>query len=846
MNKLPPVLKTFFKMLTFAISEHFISKRLMKISYNWIKDYLKIDLDPQKVAQILTEIGLEIEGMEEWSSIKGGLEGIVIGEVITSAKHPDADKLSVNTVNIGKGEPLHIVCGAPNVAAGQKVPVAVVGAIVTKGEETLEIKKSKIRGAVSEGMICAEDEIGLGTSHEGIMVLDPSAIPGTPASDYFKVEKDHIFEIGLTPNRIDSGSHFGVARELAAYLSVNQNFNGHLNRPSVDDFNPEKTKETFEIIVENKKDCPRYTGINIFDVKVGESPDWLKNKLKAIGQNPINNIVDITNFVQHEIGQPLHAFDADMVTGKKVIIKNLPDKSKFITLDGAERELSSRDLMICNEKEGMCIAGVFGGAKSGVTANTKNIFLESAYFNPVSIRKTARRHGLHTDASFRFERGADPNITAWALKRAALLIKDMAGGKLSADLKDVYTEKIENVQISVSFQNIERLIGKRIDENLIIRILELMSIKVLSRSAEKLLLEIPAYKVDVQKEADVIEEILRIYGYNNIAISNHVNSTLTYIAKPDKEKIVNSVSDMLASNGFAEIMCNSLVPAAWYEGSADFDTASLVKLANPLSSDLNAMRQTLLFGGLNSIAWNINRQNRDLKLFEFGNCYFMKAGNKGSKPVDNYYEKSSLDIFISGNRGKQSWNLVETPTDFFYVKSFVELVMSRFGAKPDSMVHGESTKKYFSESFTWSFNNLLIAEAGKVSKSYTTRFDIDQDVYYGHIEWENLVAIIKGYTIRYKELPKYPFVKRDLALLVNREIKFSQIKALALRVEKNILKEVSLFDVYESDNLGINKKSYAVSFILQDEQRTLTDNNIEKVMNNLVRIFQKELDAQIR
>jgi phenylalanyl-tRNA synthetase beta chain len=818
----------------------------MKISYNWIKDYLKIDLDAHKVAEILTGIGLEIEGMEEWESVKGGLKGIVIGEVLTSRKHPDADKLTVNTVNIGTGDPLHIVCGAPNVAAGQKVPVATAGTFVFKGEDKLEIKKSEIRGELSEGMICAEDEIGLGNAHEGIMVLDPGAVPGTPAAKYFKIVKDYVFEIGLTPNRIDSGSHFGVARDLAAYLTVNHDFTGKAILPAIDSFKPDRSKETFEIIVENQKDCPRYTGVNIFGVKISESPEWLKNRLKAIGQNPINNVVDITNFVQLEIGQPLHAFDADKIAGQKVVIKNLAEKSKFVTLDEVERELSSRDLMICNGKKGMCIAGVFGGSNSGVTSSTKNIFLESAYFNPVSIRKTARRHGLNTDASFRFERGADPNITSWALKRAAILIRDIAGGKLSAEIKDVYPKRIKNTVIEVTYGNIKRLIGKRIASHVIKRILELIEIKIISKTREKLVLEIPSYKVDVHKEADVIEEILRIYGYNNVEIDNHVNSTLTYLGKPDKEKVVNLISDTLSASGFAEIMCNSLTPAAWFENNEDFDNEQLVRLANPLSSDLNVMRQSLLFGGLSSIAWNINRQNYDLKLYEFGNCYFYRNNNLKSKRVENYTEKTDLDLFITGTRGKQSWNYPAVPSDFYYIKSFVEMILSRLGIRPDKLVITESRKKYFTESLSYSSNNLIIAEAGRITKSCIKKFDIEQDVYYGHVEWDSILQLIKNHSVQYEELPKYPSVRRDLALLLNKEIKFSQIKTLAFRTEKNILKDVSLFDVYESDSLGKNKKSYAVSFLLQDELKTLTDKNIEKVMNNFVRIFEKELGAQIR
>jgi phenylalanyl-tRNA synthetase beta chain len=817
----------------------------MKISYNWIKDYLKIDLDPHKVATILTGIGLEIEGTEEWTSVKGGLEGIVIGEVLTSHKHPDADKLSVNTVNVGKAEPLNIVCGAPNVAAGQKVPVALVGAVVFKGDESLEIKKSKIRGALSEGMICAEDEIRMGTLHEGIMVLDPAAVPGTPASDYFKVEKDFIFEIGLTPNRIDSGSHFGVARDLAAYLAVNEGLKSKPMFPSLDGFKPSLTKKTFEIIVENKNMCPRYTGINIFGVTIGESPEWLKNRLRAAGLNPINNVVDITNFVQYEIGQPLHAFDADMITGNKVIIKTLPEKSKFITLDGIERELSSKDLMICNEKEGMCIAGVFGGAKSGVTEKTRNIFLESAYFNPVSIRKTARRHGLHTDASFRFERGADPNITSWALRRAAMLIRDIAGGELAADLADVYPEKINNSIVDVNYKNIKRLIGKELDPSLIKTILGLLDIRILNETREGLRLEIPAYKVDVHREADVIEEILRIYGYNNVETGSHVNSTLSFISKPDRERVINLIAETLSANGFAETMCNSLTPASWFENNEDFDSRQLVRLANPLSSDLNVMRQSLLYGGLNSIAWNINRQNYDLKLYEFGNCYFLKKRD-GSKPVDNYSEKTDLDLFITGNRGKVSWNNPATPSDFYYLKSFVEMVLERVGIIPDTLAVAESTKKYYTESLSWTFNSQVVAETGKLSSKVLKQYGIDQDVFYGHIEWDLLLKMAKNHTIRYRELPKYPAVKRDLALLVNSDVKFERIRELAFRTERNILREVNLFDVYENESLGRNKKSYAVSFILQDDLKTLTDKNIEKVMGNFIRIFEKELEAQIR
>lgn len=818
----------------------------MKISYNWIKDYLKIDLDPHTLSEILTGIGLEVEGMEEWESVRGGLKGIVIGEVLTCKKHPDADKLSVTTVSTGGPEPLQIVCGAPNVAAGQKVPVALAGTVVFKGEQSLEIKKSKIRGEISEGMICAEDELGLGTAHEGIMILDMDAKPGTPAREYFGIVHDIVYEIGLTPNRIDSGSHFGVARDLAAFLNLNTSNTYKALKPSVDDFRPDSFNKAFEVIVENRVDCPRYTGITISDVKIAESPEWLKTRLRAIGLNPISNVVDITNFVQHEIGQPLHAFDADKITGRKVIIRNLPDKTKFVTLDEVERKLSSRDLMICNTEEGMCIAGVFGGKDSGVTSVTKNIFLESAHFNPVSIRKTSKRHGLQTDASFRFERGTDPNITVWALKRAAMLMKEIAGGKITSDIVDIYPEKIGNARVDLSYMNIERLIGKKIEKDTIRRILGLLDINIIREEGDNLVVEVPAYRVDVKLEADVIEEILRIYGYNNVEISDHVNSTLTYFEKPDKENVVNSVSDLLSANGFAEIMCNSLNPAAWYEQDGDFNTDQLVRLANPLSSDLNAMRQSLLFGGLNSIVWNINRQCYDLKFYEFGNCYFRTNPAKNVPVVDDFTERTSLDLFITGKTGKESWNHKTNPTNFFHIKSAAEMVLSRLGINAPVNSDNENTQKYFAESVTYSFNKKPVAEAGKISKSYLAKFDIGQDVYYCHMDWDLIMKIIRNNVISYRELPKFPSVRRDLAMLLDKSVKFGQIREIAYATEKNVIQDIGLFDVYENESLGTNKKSYAVSFILRDNLRTMTDKSIEKTMNNLIRAFENELGARIR
>ncbi len=821
------------------------SIRIMKISYNWLRDYLDFDMEPHKLASVLTGLGLEVEATEEWESVKGGLKGLVVGEVLTCKKHPDADKLTITTVDTGGDKPLNIVCGAPNVAPGQKVPVAIPGTLLYKEDKTFEIKNTKIRGEYSEGMICAEDEIGLGTSHEGIMVLDKDTVPGLPVADYFKVTSDFIFEIGLTPNRIDGGSHFGVARDLAAYLNIIKGKKVNTRLPSVDSFKPDNNDNPYEIIIENSKDCPRYTGATISGIKVGESPVWLKNKLRAIGLNPINNVVDITNYVQHEIGQPLHAFDADKIEGRKVIIKNLPGNTSFITLDEEERKLSSKDLMICNASEGMCIAGVFGGIKSGVTHTTKNIFLESAYFNPVAIRKTARRHGLNTDASFRFERGANPEITDWALKRALLLIKELAGGEISSGIVDVYPEKIERKKVTVSFKNIDRLIGKQIDHETIRKTLRLLDIIILNEDGDKMTLEIPPYRVDVEYEADVIEEILRIYGYNNVEINNHVNSTLYYSEKPDRERLVNIISDMLTANGFSEIMCNSLNPAAFYE-TKDFNRDKLVLLANPLSSDLNAMRQSLLYGGLASIGRNINRQNTDLRFYEFGYCYFLMEKDKSVPEVADFKERNSLDLFISGNTGPQRWNNKPEPTDFFHIKTYVEMILSRLGIDPRSFSSGKSKKRYFHESISWSSNSKAIVEFGSVSKEYLAKFDIEQAVYYAHIDWDTLLKMIVDHKVSFTGLPKYPWVRRDLALLIDKRITFEQLKEIAFKTEKKILRDVDLFDVYESDTLGSDKKSYAMSFILRDDLKTLTDNNIDKIMNNLINAFEKEAGAKVR
>ncbi|MBN1387351.1 MAG: phenylalanine--tRNA ligase subunit beta [Bacteroidales bacterium] len=816
----------------------------MKISYNWILEYLITDKKPEELDTILTNIGLEVEGMEDWISVKGGLRKVITGEVKTCKLHPNADKLFLTTVDIGSGDHLRIVCGAPNVKAGQKVAVAIPGAVINLKGENFEIKRSKIRGEISEGMICAEDELGLGDSHEGIMVLPEDTPVGIPAHEVFHVEYDTVFEIGLTPNRIDGGSHFGVARDLNAYFNMFKP--SSISLPSVEEFKVDNDSRHIPVVIENESDCIRYSGLTISGVDVKESPEWLKNRLKAIGLSPLNNIVDITNYVLHESGQPLHAFDADKIAGNKVIVRNLPEKSKFITLDEEERELSSSDLMICDVEKGMCIAGVFGGSGSGVTDQTQNIFLESACFNPVAIRKTARRHDLHTDASFRFERGSDPDITVWALKRAALLMKQLAGGTISSEIVDVYPRKIEKQVVKVSYDNINRLTGKEINRKDIKTILASLDIVITDSDRDTFTCTVPTYRVDVSREADIIEEILRIYGYNNIEVPNKVNSTLSFFERPNKEKVINTVSDMLSGAGFTEIISNSLNPGSWYRESPDFDNDSLVMLANPLSSDLDCMRQTLLYGGLSSISRNINRQNPDLRFFEFGTCYFLKKGQHPENIVENYLEKLDLDLFITGTETPENWNNITRKTDFYIIKSAVEIILEKLGLDCDSFNITERKQDYYTEGLELSIKGDLIAHFGKISKKYLEKQEIKQDVFYGHIEFDTVLNKLKQITISFSELPKYPSVRRDLALLVDKEVRFDQIKKLSFRTEKDLLRQVGLFDVYESESLGKNKKSYAVSFILRDDKRTLTDKIIDKVMKKLVEVFEKEIGAQIR
>jgi phenylalanyl-tRNA synthetase beta chain len=822
----------------------------MKISYNWLKQYLDFNLSPEELSFLLTDCGLEVEGFESWQSLPGGLKGVVIGEVISCMKHPDADKLSKTTVDIGGGQILPVVCGAPNVASGQKVVVATVGTIIYKGDESFEIKKAKIRGEISEGMICAEDELGLGTSHAGIMVLDADAKVGTPAAEYFNVENDFVFEIGLTPNRTDATSHIGVARDLKAvldnidFLKKSQN-NRTLQIPSVDGFKTENTNLDIDVVVEDSIACPRYAGVTVSGIEVKESPDWMKNRLNAIGLRPINNIVDITNYILHETGQPLHAFDAEVIKGGKVVVKKLPKGSKFITLDGTERELSGNDLMICNTEEGMCIGGVFGGIKSGVTEKTKSIFLESAYFDSVHIRKTSKYHDLQTDASFRFERGVDPDMTLYALKRAALLVKEITGGTISSDIKDVYPQPIPKAKVEINWKNIDRLIGKVIGKDVIKNILNSLQFKTISEDYDGLLVEVPSCRVDVTREADVIEEILRIYGYNNIEIPVKVNSSISPSVKPDPESVLGIAMNYLSSNGFSEMMNNSLTKSGYYENKKDFDALQSVMILNPLSRDLNVMRQTLLFSGLETILYNLNRKMNDQKLFEFGKVYRI-TDQHATDVIKKYGEARHLSLFVTGRKELESWYNSNNEVDFSYLKTYAFNLLKRIGISPGSIEHKKTEKDYLAAGMNYFTDKSQLLETGLVSDSVLKEFDIRQPVLYAEINWDLVLNLLKNSRIQYQSIPKFPEVRRDLALLLDNTVTFEEIEKLAYRTENKLLQKVNLFDVYEGKNIEPGKKSYAVSFILLDEEKTLTDKVIEKTMTRLMEAYQKELKAAIR
>ncbi len=814
----------------------------MKISYNQLRQYFdkEINIPAAELAEILTDIGLEVEGIEEYESIKGGLRGLVVGKVITCEKHPNADKLTVTTVDIGKDTLLPIVCGAPNVAAGQKVVVATINTKLYIDDKEITIKKGKIRGEVSEGMICAQDEIGTGTSHDGIIVLPEDTQVGMLAKDYYQVENDTIFEIGLTPNRADGASHLGVARDLAAYFAYKDK-DIHLVKPDVSNFKTDKTDLNISVQIENNEACKRYAGVGIKNVKIEASPDWLQNRLKAIGIQPINNVVDISNFVLHETGQPLHTFDADKIEGNKVIVKTVQENTPFVSLDDEERKLHAADLMICNAKEPMCIAGIFGGAKSGVSENTSNIFLESAYFNPVFVRKTSKRHALQTDSSFRFERGVDPNNTIYALKRAALLIKEIAGGSISSDIIDVYPEPIKHFEFEVKYSHIDRLIGKKIPHETIDKILSALEIEITSKNEDVISLKVPPYRVDVSREADVIEEILRIYGYNNIASSNSVKSTLSYAAKPDLNKLQNKISDFLSTLGFSEAMSNSLSKERYY---TEAENEHSVKILNPLSIDLNVLRQDLLFGGLEAIKRNINHKNFDIKLYEFGNTYHYQK-KEADNPLKSYEENRRLALFITGNKNALNWNTPIQHSDFYYLKARVDALFERLNFSVNNFKQEESEHKAFSYGLKYTQHNKTFAEFGKLSKKITSKFDIEQEVFFADIYWDLLTEKIPN-TPSFEEIAKYPSVKRDLALLLDKHIKFDAIKNIAFKTEKKLLKDVSVFDVFEDEKLGKDKKSYAVSFILQDVNKTLNDKQIDKIMKKLQYNFEKELKAELR
>lgn len=806
----------------------------MKISYNWLKQFIKTDWTSEQTSELLTDLGLEVEVVEKYQSIKGGLEGVVVGHVLTCEKHPDADRLKVTTVNIGLEAPVQIVCGAANVAAGQKVPVATIGTVLYDKEGVeFTIKKGKIRGQESHGMICAEDELGLGSGHDGIMVLDENLVPGTKASEVFQIADDEVFEIGLTPNRADAMSHFGTARDLRAGM-LQRGVNIELITPSVSNFRVDMRTLKIDVNVEEPALAPRYCGLTISGITVHESPKWLQDRLKAIGLTPKNNIVDVTNYVLHELGQPLHAFDAAKITGK-VIVKTLPEGTKFTTLDDVERTLHAEDLMICDEKGPLCIAGVFGGKKSGVTDGTTSIFLESAYFDAVSIRKTAKRHQLNTDASFRFERGIDPTITEYALKRAALLIQEVAGGKITSDVVEVYPKKVEDFSVLLNFSHVFKIIGQEIPKDTIKKILVSLDIKVNSVSDTGLGLTIPAYRVDVQREIDVIEEILRVYGYNNIEFSKKFNATVANSPRTEDYKVQNVIASQLNSQGFNEMMANSLTTAAYAKLSTVLKEEHNVTMLNPLSSDLSTMRQSLLFSALEAISYNINRRNSDLKLFEFGKSYH--------KYLNGYEEHKHLTLSISGNRNKESWTNPQKGTDFFLLKGYAKGVLARLGIEKISNAPVQSD--VFSEGTSICYNNDTLVEMGVVKKSILKHFGIKQDVYYADFNWDLILKIITG-KIKYTEIPKYPEVRRDLALLIDEKTTYESIFNLARQTEKVLLKDINLFDVYQGDKLPEGKKSYALSFTIQDSTKTLTDAQIDKIMSKLQQTFETELGASLR
>lgn len=835
----------------------------MNISYKWLHDYVDFDMTAQEVADALTSAGLEVDAVEEVQTIKGGLEGIVIGEVLTCEPHPNSDHMHVTKVNLGEGEPVQIVCGAPNVAAGQKVVVATLGTKLYDGDECFTIKKSKLRGIESNGMICAEDEIGIGSSHDGIIVLPDDAVPGTPAAQYYNLESDYVIEVDITPNRADACSHYGVARDLYAYL-VQNGVKTALHRPSVDDFKVDNNSLPIAIAVEAQEACPRYCAVTLKNCEVKESPEWLKNRLSTIGLRPINNIVDITNYIMMAYGQPLHCFDADMVKGQKVVVKTMPEGTPFVTLDGVEHKLSDHDLAICNAEEPMCIAGVFGGKGSGTYETTKNVLLESAYFNPTWIRKSARRHGLSTDASFRFERGIDPMGQLYALKAAALMAKELAGAEVSMDIVDVNPTPAHNFSVELSYEYCDRLIGKKLPHDTIKSICQSLEMTIIAETAEGLSLEVPAYRVDVQRPCDVVEDILRIYGYNNVEIPLSMNSCIAVKGDHDKShKLQNIIGEQLVGCGFNEILNNSLQKASYYEGMESVKAENCVRLLNPLSQDLSVLRQTLLFGGLESIQRNSNYRMPNQRFFEFGNCYYYNAERKCQDIIpgvsssrdpevikhvlDAYSEDAHLGLFVTGKRVEGSWAHADEDSSFAELKAYVMNILSRCGVPFGMLVFAPLSSDIFDKAMEiQNRGGKSLVKMGVVAHKLQKRFDIDNPVYFADINWKLLMKLIQKTTVTYKEISKFPAVSRDLALLLDKSIEFAQIEKIAYSTEKKLLREVRLFDVYEGKNLPAGKKSYAVNFILQDAEKTLNDKQIDAIMQKLIKNLTTQLGAELR
>lgn len=830
----------------------------MNVSYKWLKEYVDFDLTPDEVAAALTSVGLEVDGVEEVQSVKGGLKDIVVGEVLTCVEHPNSDHLHVTTVNQGSGDPVQIVCGAPNVAAGQKVVVATLGAKIYEGDDCFTIKPSKLRGVESCGMLCSQKELGLGDDHSGIMVLPSDAVPGTPAAEYFHLESDFVIEVDITPNHSDACSHWGVARDFYAWLLQN-GYSTSLHRPSDSSFKVDSSSLEIPVQVLNTEACPRYAGVSIKGVTVKESPDWLKNRLSTIGLHPINNIVDVTNYILFAYGQPLHSFDADKIKGGKVVVRTMPEGTPFTTLDGVERKLSERDLMICNAQEPMCMAGVFGGLDSGIQDTTVNVFLESAYFHPTWIRKSARRHQLSTDASFRFERGIDPNGVIYALKQAAMLIKELAGGEIAMEITDNYPVPMNDFEVDFSFDYADSLIGKKLDRQVMKSIVENLGIKVESFDEKGMKLSVPPFRVDVQRPCDIVEEILRIYGYNNIDFGKSVQSSLTVQGDVDRShKLQDLVSEQLVGCGFNEILNNSLTRAAYYDGLECCPSEKLVRLMNPLSADLNVLRESLIFGGLESLSHNIRRQSSDLRFFEFGKCYYFDAekreGLKQPKedgtvqnPIKAYSEDYHLGLWITGNRVSASWAHADEKSSVYELKAFVQNIFQRLGLQKGNIQIEEFENAIFASGLRYKLRSgKTVCELGLVSRPLLKMTDVDQPVCYADMNWDELLKATRKNKVSYSELPKYPAVRRDLALLIDKTVKFQDIERLAYQTEGKLLKEVTLFDVFEGKNLESGKKSYAVSFLLQDESQTLNDVQIEKVMNKLIAALQNKLDAKLR